>query len=106
MTNHKRIFLAPVLALALMAGACSDNALQTVSRGLVDIAASVGTLQTTVIAGNKSGVISDDDTGAILTVCAQINAAGQQASALTRDLTSLPAPQKSQVLSRLSKPRW
>ena len=96
---------APVsllLVLMLSLAACSDNTLKVVSQAVADIATGTATVQQIAINGNTAGLISQADTATILTVCAQINAADVQVSALTRNEASLPAGQAGTIQSLLS----
>jgi hypothetical protein len=90
--------LAPVLLVCLVLAACSDSALKTTSRALLDIAQANGALQTAVIESNKSGVLNDTQAAAILTVCSKINTAGAEASQVTRGLTKLDTTSKTKIV--------
>lgn len=80
---------------------CTDAQLTNLAKALNDVALGMGSLQTTVIAGNKAGAISDTDTESILRLCFRINAAGQESSKVTRSLTKLDAASSSSVLAIL-----
>lgn len=84
--------------LVLSLAACTDQDLVTLSQALKDSAAAVGTLQTTVIAANAQGLISEDDTRTILTVAVSVNQAGLQATAMTRTLTTLKQADRANLL--------
>jgi hypothetical protein len=104
--NMKHRVLQPLLSLLVVLVllsnvACTDSQLTNLSKALNDVALGMGSLQTTVIAGNKAGAISDTDTETILRLCFRINAAGQEASKVTRSLTKLDAASASSVLAIL-----
>ena len=73
------------------APATPSTALQKLATRIDDAAKAVGTLQTTVINANQAKLISDSETASILAICSKMNQAGLQASALTRQYTTLPA---------------
>ena len=103
MTTTKKfraIALVPFL-LMLSLTACSDQALTNLSKALADVSQGVAALQQSVIDGNKAQLISDGDTETILRLCFKINAAGQQASAITRKLTQLDPTSRGSVLTIL-----
>lgn len=82
---RRLLLIAPLL---LLVTACDDN-LKKVAQTLDIVAASVGTLQKTVIESNKVGFISDDDTKAIVELCVKMNLAGKEAVAATRNVAKL-----------------
>ena len=91
---------APLLLLMLCMS-CDDSSLVKVSKGLLITAQSLSTLQTTVIEGNTQKLISDDTTRVILTLCVQINQAGKDATAVTKNLAKLENPSKVQIIGIL-----
>jgi hypothetical protein len=98
-----KIILTSFLLLALLVNVgCTDPQLVKLSRALDDTATAMATLQTTVIQGNKQGLVTDTDTEIILRLCFKINAGGQKASEVTRALTKLTAPASSSILQILS----
>jgi hypothetical protein len=86
----------------MLISACTDSDLHKVAVALNDTAASIGTLQTTVIEAHKAGLIPDDSAREILTVCVQVSKAGKDAVAITRELTKLTSPTKAQILGILT----
>jgi len=90
-----------VILTLLVAVSCSDAALTKLSKALNDVALGLKSLQTTVIASNQAGAISDSDTQAILLLCQKIDTAGQEASKTTRALTKLNASGSASILATL-----
>jgi len=90
-----------VLSLVLVP-ACTDNDLLTVSKALNDTASAVGVIQSTAIAANQQKTLSDDATSQLLTLTVKITTAGQQASAVTRKLSTLAPADKAKLLSILT----
>ncbi len=90
-----------VLTLVLTLTACSDGQLTKLSQSLDDVAKGVGAAQSIVIAAQAQGNMSVDDTARILQLCAKINTAGQQATAVTRKITSLDAASRGNILAIL-----
>jgi len=98
-----KFLLTSILVLVLLVNVgCTDANLVKLSQALSDTATAMGTLQTTVIAANKQGLISDTNTETILRLCFKINAGGQEASKVARALTKLTAPSSSSILSILT----
>lgn len=97
----KRVLLFPVILVLLVSQACTDSNLQTVSKALTDVAYSVGTLQTTAIEANKAGLLSEDNTRALLELCVKTNLAGKEAVAVTRGISKLDDPSKAQIMTIL-----
>lgn len=62
----------------------------TAAKVLVDVAAGLQAVQTTVITANGNGVIDAQTTATILNVCRTVNQLGQQASALVRQQSTVP----------------
>lgn len=87
----------PILALALLT-ACEDNDLKKVADALKITAESIGIVQSTVIEANRTGLMSEDDARKVLQLCVKVTKAGQDASAVTRNLTKLQSTDKAQVL--------
>lgn len=98
----RRFGVIATLILVALLMACTDATITTVAKSLDDSAKAVGTLQTTVIQANTQKLISDNDTAAILTICASINSAGLQVSQATRGVNSLNPAQKMSLLSILN----
>jgi hypothetical protein len=101
--------ISPVFILAVALSGCSTaqtpptgapglSSLQKVSTGLVAFAKAVGTVQTTVIQANAQGLISDADTRPILTYCNSASEIGKQATAVTRNLSTLGPADGNKVL--------
>ena len=101
MTRFHRIYLYTVFALALVMAACTDQQLTKLSQALNDVAQANNQLAHTIIDANKAGTLSDSDAAAILGVNLKIAQAGQQATALTRNLTKLAPADRTGVLNVL-----
>ena len=95
---RKFVFL-PILALVL--AGCSDNALQTTAKALVDISSGLTAVQTTVIQAQQAGTLTVPETTAILQVCLRIDQAGQQASAIVRNQKTLSPDQRKTISTLL-----
>lgn len=91
-----------VLVLVLPLVGCTDSNLQKIAKDLDITAKTVATLQTTVIDANSKKLISEADTRTILTLCIQVNQAGQQASAATRTINALGPADRTQLTAILS----
>ncbi len=93
-----RFRLAPILALALLLGACSDKALQTAATALEDVATVNDSLTQTVIAEQANGTISEADARVILNgVCQKVAQATIIAANLTKQYTTFPAGTRPQL---------
>lgn len=103
MNVRRTIVAVGLLFLCLFLTACPQSTLSTVSKAVQDIAIGTNSVQTIAIQANQQGLISQADTATILTVCAQINAADVQASALTRNATTL-APGTAATIQGLLMP--
>ncbi len=97
---RKRIALF-VLPLMLLTG-CKDATLTTVSKALNDYAAAIHGVGTTVMQAQAQGIITVDQARPVVELLLKLNQAGQQASGLTRNLTTLPAASKSQLFATLN----
>lgn len=93
-----RAVYAVAFSLLLLAS-CTDNAITQVAKGLQDVAVGIAAVQNTVIAGNKAGAISDQDTGTIMQLCGRVNVAGQQVSAVVRSVNALGPAQKVNIVA-------
>lgn len=90
--------LAPAFLVLSLLSACGDSDIAKVAKSLAVIAHSVKTLQTTVITANNQGLISTDDTRAILKVCVTVNQAGVTATDITREIYKrMEAEQRSDL---------
>lgn len=94
----KRTALLLPLLLVL---ACTDSDLKKVANSLKITAESIGVVQSTVIEANRTGLMSEDDTRRVLELCVKVNKAGQDASAVTRNLAKLDSTDRTQVLAIL-----
>lgn len=101
MRYAKRSAIAALVLLMLVYAACTDAQLTKLSQALNDVATANSELVTAIIAANKQGAISDNDTEAILKISQSIIAAGKQATALTRNLTKLAPADRTGVLNVL-----
>lgn len=86
-----------LLAIVLTFSACTDDQLTQVSKSLLAAAKSLSIVQTTVIKANEQGLISDETTSLILIGCIKANQAGQQASAITRQISKLDPASRQQM---------
>jgi hypothetical protein len=93
--------IAPVILLLCLT-ACTDQQLEKVSKGLVATADGIGVVQTTVIEANKQLLVDDATTSQIMIVCMKVNQAGKDATAITRAISKLDNPSKSQLLAVLN----
>ena len=81
--------------------ACSDSALTTLSKGMVDISAANAAITTTVIAANASGTMTADEARPILQITLQVAQTGKAVDATIRGLTALTPAQKTSVLPQI-----
>jgi hypothetical protein len=88
-----------LLLFPLFLVSCNDPMLTKVSKGLADYSVAIHGVETSVIQANQQGVLTVDQTRPIVQLLVKLNSAGQQASALTRNLTTLPAASKSQLVT-------
>ena len=100
-TRHTQGILIVPLLLVLSLTACTDRDLQAVSSALSDTAKAVGVFQETVINANAQGLLSETGTRQLLQVSLRVNAAGQQAVTITRNLSKLAPENRSQLLQIL-----
>lgn len=73
--------------------------LQIVATAELDIAQTVGALQTAIINSNSQGLVSDDTTRALLTITLKVAQAGKQADAVTSKLSTLGPIDKTNILT-------
>jgi hypothetical protein len=92
----KRAF-APILLLLLLT-ACADSDLNKVSKALVDVAATNGELQTTVINAYDLKLLSERNTRTILELQQKVNLAGKEAIQLTREINKLDSVSRAKIL--------
>ena len=90
-----------VLPLLIFTG-CADADLDKVAKGLNEAAITVGTLQSTTIEANNQQLISEGDTRAILTACLQVDKAGKEAVAVTRQISALSPNDRTKILNILT----
>ncbi len=100
MRTRKRLLILTLVVLVI-ATACNDKTLQTVAKALNDTATAVSVFQTSVINANAQKLISDADTANLLRVAIRVNLAGQQAVQVTRNLQSLGAADRTNLLAIL-----
>lgn len=94
--NRKRIYLA-LFALLLVAVACKDSQLRTISNALNDTAKSMAVVHTTILAANTNHFISDADTTKFMYLEIQINQAGKDAVEATKGVASLSVNDKASI---------
>lgn len=105
--------LAPALILCLMLSGCAAQQtstpspgtltpLQKVSTGLLDFAKGIAVVQSTAIQANSQGLLTNARTTEILTYCNQANLIGKQATAVTRQISTLDKPSADKVLQILT----
>ncbi len=97
MRPNRKIINAIVLSLVLVA-ACKDATLQSVSNQLNVIAKSMKTLHETVVSANENHLISNDDTAKIMLMEIQVNQAGRDAVAATKQIAQLSPTDKAKIL--------
>src|SRR5665213_3592226 len=101
MVHQLRQYLAVliILPLLLVNVGCSNSDAVKVGNALHDVGIAVGGLQTAVNNARISTpqLISDTNALTILTICDKINQGGLQASALTRQYSTLPTGSKPQL---------
>jgi hypothetical protein len=94
--------LAAVVLSAMTLVSCSDPTLTKVAKGLTDYGAAIHGVETSVIQAQQQGVITVEQARPVIMLLVKLNDAGVQASALTRNLTKLPAANKGQLVQILS----
>lgn len=98
---YKTFFGVAVLFLCFQL-ACNDSDLQKVSKSMLVLGTAVSELQTDVIAANTQGLMSDQDTKAVLVVCTKISATGKQIDAVLRSITQLDPVSRGNVIALLT----
>ena len=98
-------FLSVALMMFITLGmvACSDSDLQKVSKDMLVVATTVGTIQDDVIAANNAKLLSDKTTSDILGVCQKVNVAGKQVNAILASISKLDPNSKSSLLVILTQ---
>jgi len=91
-----------LLIVTFLLTACTDQDLTTVAKALDDTSKGVAIFQTTVIQANGALLISDDTTRILLNAAVRVNAAGQQAVTVTRNLNALAPADRTNLLAILS----
>jgi hypothetical protein len=86
------------VSLLLFCQGCSDSALTTLSKGMVDISAADQAVTSTVITAQTNGTMTADEARPILEITLQIAQAGKQVDATIAGLSSLTPAQKQSVL--------
>lgn len=99
MTKLKRS--ASLLLVVLVVG-CSDPDLKKVSVALTDVGYSIIALQTAVIEAEKAGLMTTENTRSVIQLCVKVRVAGEQAVNVTRNLSQLDAPSRTQILNILA----
>ena len=103
MRRSRVVRITPALVLLLLLAACNDTTLVTVSKALHDYSVALNGIQNTVIAANAQGLMTTEETAPIVQLLFKLNEAGKRASALTRNLSTLP-PDKANQLSSILNP--
>lgn len=101
MNRQTKTTISLLLLLLLSLTACTDADLQTVAVALNDTARAVSVFQQTVINANTQGLVSESNTRQLLEVSLRVNAAGQEAVSVTRNLSKLAPENRSQLLQIL-----
>jgi hypothetical protein len=96
------IGLAMILC-ALILQSCADQDLKKIANQLVVTGKAIKAMQATTLSAQKNGLISEDETRAVLTFTLKINAAGKQASDITRKIEKL-APEDRKNLGQILNP--
>ncbi len=102
MHRNKAARAIAVVAFLLALTACPESTLKTIAKSLNDYSVALNGVQVTIIQAHTQGLISTEETKPIVLLLVKLNQAGQQASALTRNLNSLPAPTAGQLTSILT----
>lgn len=98
----RRFALLAAIAVALSLSACSDSALTTLSKGMVDISAANQAVTATVITAQQNGTMTVDEARPILQVALQIAQTGTQVDATIKGLSALTPAQKASVLAQIN----
>ena len=98
----RRFALLAAIAVALSLSACSDSALTTLSKGMVDISAANQAVTATVITAQQNGTMTVDEARPILQVTLQIAQTGTQVDATIKGLSALTPAQKASVLAQIN----
>jgi|WetSurMetagenome_2_1015567.scaffolds.fasta_scaffold42080_5 hypothetical protein len=91
----KWILMLPILFLT----ACSDGDLAKVAKQMVVVSQAIGQVQTDTIAANKLGLIDENLTANILTVCFKVNVAGKQVDSVIRSIQKLDPASRLQLVN-------
>jgi hypothetical protein len=97
----RRFALLAALAAFVSLTACTDSALTTLSKGMVDISAANAAIATTVINAQTSGAMTVDEARPILQINLQVAQTGKAVDATIRGLSTLTPAQKASVLSQI-----
>lgn len=81
--------------------ACSDSALTTLSKGMVDISAANAAIATTVISAQAAGTMTADEARPILQITLQVAQTGKAVDSTIRGLTTLTPAQKTMILPQV-----
>ena len=101
--KNKLASMALITLLLVSVTACSDTTLQKVSKDMLIVATTVGTIQDDVIAANTAKLISDKTTADILGVCQKVNVAGKQVNAILASISKIDPASKSSLLVILTQ---
>ena len=108
-TKSKPRIIALLILSALLTSSCGfsagtstpagvDKTLNRLATVLLDVTTATAALQTTVIDGNKAGLISNADAALIVNLCIKILEADKQASDTVRSLSKLDDASKGKVI--------
>lgn len=99
MTHRARTIALTVLFAGLLVLSGCTNALQTLSKAMVDASAANLALQTTVITAQQNGSITVDEARPIVTLNLTFAQAGKNVDSAISGISSLSPAQKSNILS-------
>lgn len=101
MNRRKASYFGVALLMALTLTACSDSALTTTSKAMVDISAGVLAIQSTVITAQQSGSITVDEARPVVQLTIEIASAGKNVDAAIAGVSNLAPADKSKILAIL-----
>lgn len=90
-----------ILSLVLCMTACSDNDLMKVSKSMAVYGTTLTEVQKNIIAAEKAGFLSVENTGKALEICERANVAGQQIVNVLNAVQKLDPDSRKKILALL-----
>jgi hypothetical protein len=91
-----------IMSLVLCMTACSDNDLLNVSKSMAIYGTTLTEVQKNIIAAEKVGFISEENTGKALDICMRANVAGQQVVSVIGAIQKLDPVSRKKILALLT----